>query len=83
MSLCDLQILNSSTNKVINRSNVRPMNDDKSPNLRENPLTSPEFIKSLREEKFNAEEDPHAFEPLSNERFLPSSSKRSISGLSF
>ena len=41
------KILNSSANKIINRSKTRPVNDSKSPNLRSNPVTSPEVIKSL------------------------------------
>ena len=72
------KILNSSTNKIINRSNGRPVNGDKSPNLRANPLTSPEVMKSLIGDKFNAGEEPHDYEASSNERYLPSSSKSSI-----
>ena len=45
------KILNSSANKIINRSNVRPANDDKSPNLLADPITSPKIIKPLREDK--------------------------------
>ena len=37
--------LNSSTNKIMNTSNVRSTNDDKSPNLQDDPITSPEVIK--------------------------------------
>ena len=72
------KILDSSTNKTINRFDIRPIDDDKSPNLRDNPLTSPEVINSLRKDKFKAEEDPHDYEPSSYERSLPSSSKSSI-----
>ena len=48
------KILNASTNKTINRSNVRSANDNKSPNLRADPETSPEVIKSLRLDKLEA-----------------------------
>ena len=41
------KILYVSTNKIINRSNVRSGNDNKYPNLRAYPATSPEIIKSL------------------------------------
>ena len=47
----NFKILNNSTNKITNTSNVRSTNDNKSPNLRANPVTSPEVIKSLREDK--------------------------------
>ena len=50
------KINNSSTNKTINMSNVRPANDDKSSNIRADPATSPEVIKSLREDEFEAED---------------------------
>ena len=40
------KMINSSTNKIINRSAVRPADDGKSPNPRADPLTSPEVIKS-------------------------------------
>ena len=40
------KILNVSNNKIINRSNVAPVNDSKSPDLRSDPLTYPELIKS-------------------------------------
>ena len=46
------KIINSSPNKTINRSNVMPYNDDESPNLRTDPVTSPEVIKSHRGDKF-------------------------------
>ena len=39
-------ILNTATNKVIHRSNVRPAGDSVSPNLRIDPLTAPEIVKS-------------------------------------
>ena len=42
------KILNSSTNKIINRSNVRSANDSKFLKLRANPITSPKVIASLR-----------------------------------
>ena len=50
------KILNSSTNKIINSSNVRSSNYDKSPSLLANPVTSTEVIKLLREVKFEAED---------------------------
>ena len=40
----------------MNRSNFRPVNDRKSPNLRAYPVISPEVIKSLREDKFKSED---------------------------
>ena len=49
-------ILNSSTNKVINRSNVRSTNDSQSLNLRAKLLTSLEVITSFRDEIFEDEE---------------------------
>ena len=39
-------ILNTATNKVINRSSVRPAGDPVSPNLRLGPLTTPEIVTS-------------------------------------
>ena len=39
-------ILNTTTNKVINRSSVRPAGDPVSPNLRLDPLTTPEVVTS-------------------------------------
>ena len=49
------KILNSYTNKISNRSKVRLDEDDTSPNLRADAVTSPEVIKSLREDNFEAE----------------------------
>ena len=69
------KILNSSTNKILNRSDVRHVNDRKSPNIRTDPMTSPEAIKSFREEKFKSED--HASKHESNDNSLPSSSMRS------
>ena len=46
------KILNSATTKIINGSNVVPINDVKYPNLRANLVTSPEAIKSLTDAKF-------------------------------
>ena len=60
------KIINSFTNKIINRSNVRPFNDDKSPNLRAHPLNYPEVVKTLIEDKFKAEEETHTSKPSSN-----------------
>ena len=37
-------ILNTTTHKVINRSNVRPAGEPASPNLRIDPLTAPEIV---------------------------------------
>ena len=42
--------LNSSTNKIINRSAVRPAGDGKAPNLRAEPLASHEAIKYLHDD---------------------------------
>ena len=50
------KILNFSTNKIINRSNVRSTNDNKSLNLQDNTLASPEVIASLRDDHFEDEE---------------------------
>ena len=50
------KILNSSTNKIFTRSNVRPAKDDKSPNLRADPITSPKVIVSLRDGNFKVED---------------------------
>ena len=55
-----------------------PVNDNKSPNLRDNPTTSPEVIKSLREDKFKAEEEPPKYEPSSNDSYSPLLSARSM-----
>ena len=41
----NLKILNTSTNKIISRSAVMHVDDDKSPNLRDGPFTSPELIR--------------------------------------
>ena len=41
------KILNISTNKIINRYEVTPADDVNLPNVRSDPLTSPELIKSL------------------------------------
>ena len=53
------KILNSSTNKIINVSNVRPANDNASPNLRSDRVTSPGSIKLLRKDNFEAKGDKH------------------------
>ena len=45
------KILNSSTNIIINGSNVRSASDTESPNLMSDPVTSPEVITSLQREK--------------------------------
>ena len=50
------KIINSSSNKIKNASNIRPITNSKAPNLRSDPATSPEEIKSLREDKFKAED---------------------------
>ena len=53
------KIINISTNKIINRSAVRLKDDGRSPNLRADPLTSPELIKSLHEDSIpNPTETP-------------------------
>ena len=65
------KIPNSSTNKIINRSNGRPFNDSESHNLRDDPVTSTEVIKSLREDKFKAEDPASEFSP--NDSSSPSS----------
>ena len=62
----NFKILNSSTNKIINRSNVRLANDNRHLSLRANPVTSPEVIKSLREDKLEAE-DPASETSSNNE----------------
>ena len=49
------KILNSST-KTVNRHNVRLANDKRSPNLRTDPETSHEVIKSLRKDDFEADD---------------------------
>ena len=67
------KIINRSTNKIINRSTVRPENDKKSPNLRADPLTSPEIIKSLHNDSI-----PNTDETASNDYDPPSSSKWSM-----
>ena len=46
--------LNASTNKVLSRSNSRPSGKPSSPNLRSNPLTTPEVIKYLHRENDDA-----------------------------
>ena len=61
------KILNVYANKIINRSCVRPIDDEKSPKL----LTYPEVIESLREDKFKAEKEHHASEPSSDKISLP------------
>ena len=50
------KILNSSANKIVNRSNFRSANDYVSPNLRADHFSSPEVIKSLLCDKFKAED---------------------------
>ena len=52
-----LKILNSSTNKIINTSNVRPDSNKEPPNLRANPVTFPEAIASLQREKSEDKDD--------------------------
>ena len=66
-------ILNSSTNKIINRSVVRPADDGKSTNLRALTLTSPELIKSLHHDSI-----PNPTETTHNEDDLTSLSKWSM-----
>ena len=41
----NFKIINASTNKIICRSNVRPADDTKSPNLRDDSVTSPKVSK--------------------------------------
>ena len=50
------KILNSSTNKIINRSNVRSAKDKEHPNLRAEPLNSPEVIRSLQKKQSENED---------------------------
>ena len=50
------KIINYSTNKNSNKSNVRSANDNESPNLRADNIASPELIKSLREDNFKDED---------------------------
>ena len=45
------KILNISTKKIINRHDVRSARHKERPNLRDDPVTSPEVITSLRREK--------------------------------
>ena len=52
----NFKILNSSTNKIMNRSKVRSTNDEKYPNLRADHVASPELIKSLRDDNFKDED---------------------------
>ena len=61
-------MLNSFTSKIVNRSEVRPVDDDKSPNLRDNPLASPEAIKLLHDDSI-----PNPVETESNDDESPSS----------
>ena len=64
------KIPNSSTNKIINRSKFRPVNGSKYPNIRADPVTSPEAIKSLRKLKFKAE-DPDYDHASNADHHLP------------
>ena len=66
----NFKILNSSTNKIINRSTVRPADDTNSPNLRADPPTSPEVIKSLHDDSIT-----NPTETASNNDESPSLSK--------
>ena len=50
------KILNSSTNKINNRSNVRSINDNEHLNLRANPPSFPKVIVSLRDNHFEDED---------------------------
>ena len=50
------KILNSSANKIKNRSNVKSSNDDKHHYLRADLIASPEVIKSLRDDDFKVED---------------------------
>ena len=50
------KIINISTNKIVNRSNVRPSNDDKHHNLRADAIASPKLIKLLQEDNFKDED---------------------------
>ena len=50
------KILNSSTNKIINRSNVLLASDKASPNLQADPVTYPAVITSLRGDKLEAKD---------------------------
>ena len=52
----NFNITNSSTNKIMNMSNVRHANDDEHLNLWDDHITSPETIKSLRDDDFKAED---------------------------
>ena len=72
----NFKILNVSTNEIINRSNIRSVNDSKNLNLRAYPVTSPEVIKSLREHKFKTK-DPY-YKHASSCSSSPSSFMRSM-----
>ena len=47
----NFKIMNSSTNKIINRSNVRSAKDKEHSNLRAEPLNCPEVISSLQKDQ--------------------------------
>ena len=64
------KILNTSTNKTISRSAVRPADGNTSHNLRADPLTSPDTIKSLHDDSIANTEDT-----VSKDSESPSSSK--------
>ena len=68
-------ILNTTTNKVIHRSNVRPAGDSVSPNLIIDPLTAPEFAKSrhLPSTLDYSKEAPTPTEPTAPNDFASSS----------
>ena len=51
------KILNAFIDKIIGRSSVRLVDEDKLPNLRADNLTSPEVIKSLHDDSIANTED--------------------------
>ena len=68
-------ILITTTNKVINISSVRPAGDPASPNLRLDPLTTPEIVKSrhLPSTLEHSEEASPSAEPNAPDDHAPSS----------
>ena len=73
------EIINSSTNKVINRSNVVSANDSVSPNLWSYPKNLPEVIDSLRECYFEAEDTTSETSPNDEDTGSETNTKGSLS----
>ena len=73
-------ILNTTTNKIISRHNVRPTGEHSSPNLRTDPLTTRNVVKSrhLHSDHPKDKEEPHTAIEEASTNASTSSPKKTI-----